>query len=98
MEKILCAAIWYNDGIVHVHQPKNVSIGFVICGRRHHNCYATAGVFGLAPGAYEHEQGFVTTEDRFVLRPEAYNIAVAAGQLIHEGDCKIHVLISEDLY
>lgn len=41
-EFIICAAIWYNDGKEHIHQPKNIKKGFVICGRSHHNCYATA--------------------------------------------------------
>jgi len=41
-EYILCAAIWCNDGKKHVHQPRNVPKGFVIGGRRHHNCFITA--------------------------------------------------------
>jgi hypothetical protein len=38
---ILCSAIWINDNQVHKQQPENIEIGFVICGRRHHNCYQT---------------------------------------------------------
>ena len=49
MERILCAAIWYNDGKKHVHQPINIETGFVICGRRHHNCIGIADIFGLKP-------------------------------------------------
>ena len=28
-EYILCAAIWFDDGVVHAHQPKNIDIGIV---------------------------------------------------------------------
>lgn len=38
-EHIICAAIWINDKIKHQQQPTNVEIGFVVCGRRHNNCY-----------------------------------------------------------
>ncbi len=41
-EFIICAAIWYNDGKVHTNQPENIESGFVISGRRHGNCYASA--------------------------------------------------------
>jgi len=40
-EFILCAAIWVNDETIHSQQPINIEIGFVICGRRHNNCYQT---------------------------------------------------------
>ncbi len=26
---------------LHDFQPKNIESGFIICGRRHHNCFAT---------------------------------------------------------
>lgn len=38
---IICAAIWFNDGREHIHQPRNIEKGFVVCGRRHHNVYLT---------------------------------------------------------
>lgn len=40
-EFILCAAIWINDGLKHEQQPENIETGFVVCGRRHNNCYQT---------------------------------------------------------
>ncbi len=40
-EYILSAANYYNDGKKHEHQPNNIEIGFVVCGRRHHNCIGT---------------------------------------------------------
>jgi hypothetical protein len=36
-EKIICAANYYNDGKVRTHSPNNIRIGFITCGRRHHN-------------------------------------------------------------
>ena len=41
-EYILCSAIWIDDGVTtYVHQPKNIKQGFVVAGRRHHNCITT---------------------------------------------------------
>ena len=40
-EFILCAAIYINDGFVHEEQPTNIETGFIVCGRRHNNCYQT---------------------------------------------------------
>ena len=39
-EFIICAANHYDDGKVHPDTPKNIYIGFVVCGRRHFNCSA----------------------------------------------------------
>jgi hypothetical protein len=98
-EYILCAAIHVKDGIKHEHQPKNIETGFVVCGRRHHNCYATLSIMGdekyskLMVG--REGQGFITNTDRYVDRKEGYYIAYAANQILlnyHED------LYSEDLY
>jgi hypothetical protein len=97
---ILCAAIWFKDGIKRPHQPKNIESGIVVCGRRHHNCYIT--VYGLNEGYVEHlheannraVQGFLTSDDRFVDRKEAGYIAYSTRQISKETDC----LFSEDLY
>jgi len=98
MGKILCAAVWFHDGKTHVHQPKNVNNGFVIAGRRHHNCYYTLAAckhkdanrmdFG------KQTQGFLTDTDRFVSREEAGRIAFEAGQT----ETLKTLLFSEDLY
>ncbi len=40
-EKIICAAIHLNDGNIYQYQPKNITSGIVIAGRRHHNCFLT---------------------------------------------------------
>jgi hypothetical protein len=95
-EYILCAAIYYKDGITHVHQPKNIESGVVICGRRHHNCFSVLSALA-GSGNYNKstvEQGFVTSKDRFVNRTEAGNIAFTSGQIKETTNC----LFSEDLY
>lgn len=96
-EYIICAAIWFKDEISHQHQPKNVDKGFVVCGRRHHNCFMVAHIC-LADSYSEAKgtgvQGFLTSKDRFVTRKEGGTIALAAGQITEATSC----LFSEDLY
>lgn len=112
MEKIICAANHYNDKKVHVHTPINITEGFVICGRRHHNCIAIfAQLYKFFENnGYDEEsmiihkteiQGFITTENRFVDRKEAYKIAYNANQIIGPNKgCPTNLigLTSEDLY
>lgn len=96
-EYILCAAIWFHDGKVHEHQPKNVNNGFVVTGRRHHNCYMTMAVIrgeDVKRIIFPKEvQGFITNLDRFVDRKEGGEIAFKANQS-KQTEC----LFSEDLY
>ena len=96
-EFILCAAIWYQDGLKHDAQPKNIETGFVIAGRRHHNCYATAKALAgldeaiklkitnientMSKEDYRNHQGFITSLDRYVNRREGYQIAKANNQI-----------------
>lgn len=97
-EYILCASVWFDDGVVsYHHQPKNIKSGFVVSGRRHHNCFYTVSVFTDDPKSKASKsitQGFLTNTDRFVDRKEAAKIAFEAGQVseLHEQ------LISEHLY
>lgn len=105
-ERILCAAIWFNDGKKHEHQPINIKIGLVVCGRRHCNCFLTLDL--IFPdmkkdelAAHRTEQGFLTTGNRFVDRKEAFKIAATQGQLLMPElyDPKEEkILVSEDLY
>ncbi len=99
-EYILCAAIWFNDGITtNVHQPKNIETGFVICGRRHHNCIATISILVKD---YKRDpkirsiQGLLTNTNRFVDRKEALEIAINSGQVKERGNRT--TLFSEDLW
>lgn len=107
-EFILCAANFYDDGVERVHQPVNVKTGFVVCGRRHHNCINTfAMIVGFPYSKRAHEiqdteiQGFLTNTNRFVDRKEAFEIAKNADQIIgpNKGQDDNHIgLTSEDLY
>lgn len=96
-EYILCAAIWYNDGLKHDSQPVNIETGFVVCGRRHHNCYATVVNIAslneaiklkitnientMSKEEYNKHQGFITSLDRYVDRKEAWIIAKENNQI-----------------
>ena len=95
MDRILCAAIWFKDGEKYNHQPKNIETGFVIAGRRHHNCVLTLDILGKRSSEIKaHEQGFITSDDMFVDRKEAAKIAYTIGQTK-----KLESpLFSEDLY
>jgi len=118
-ETVICSAIWFNDGREHPHQPKNITSGFVVCGRRHHNCYSTLhsvlsfikfGHFGendpdkkeiLKWFNYLEErdvQGFLTSQNRFLNRKEAYDLVVETGQCEKEKIICKNKLTSEDLY
>ena len=112
-ETIICAAIYFDDGKKWQHQPTNIENGFVVCGRRHHNCYMTLSI----TNKQDEErwwvklfeiQGFVTNTNRFVDRKEGYKIAFESGQLQERIDICFkgtqlegvdeHILTSEDLY
>ena len=107
-EFIICAANYYNDNKVRSFNPKNINTGFVICGRRHHNCIAIfAQMVGFpyldeAMKLHQTEiQGFLTNTDRFVNRKDAYKIAYEANQIIgpNKGYAENSIgLTSEDLY
>lgn len=96
-EYIICAAIWFKDGGNYEHQPKNIDNGFVVCGRRHHNCFMISYI-NLAERHHKVKggsvQGFLTSKDRFVDRKEAGRIAFEQNQIAELTDC----LFSEDLY
>lgn len=104
-EYILCAANHYDDGKENTHTCKNIKTGFVVCGRRHHNCISIfAKIVGFPYDEKGNElmktevQGFITNTDRFVDRLEALEIARAANQII-TGEGNPHIgLFSEDLY
>jgi len=112
-ERILCASIHFDDGKIHEHQPKNIKTGFVICGRRHHNCYTSLQAIAKTLGIGNENalkliersgrdvQGFINNLDRHVDRKEGYYIAKAAGQIVYGAgmeDKDNPMLISENLY
>jgi hypothetical protein len=100
-EWILCAAIHLNDGETYPHQP--VPTGLVFCGHRHSAIIAQlAAAYGnhasrVADGMKE-AQGFLTSRGRFVGRREAYEIAVAFGQVTEGETVRSNILDSSDLY
>ena len=101
VEYILCAAIWFDDGKIYPHQPRNVDQGLVLCGFTHANIFPQIG--GLVSerkelGIHEKEQGFLTSKNRFVGRKEAADLAMAAGQIIKPGYYGGIKLDSADLY
>jgi len=112
-EFIICAAIWVNDNQEHKQQPSNISIGFVLSGRRHHNCYqAIADLkgdvdtyllsLGLSDKDMRNHQGFVTSLDRYFNRKDAWAIAKANNQIQYglaaSENGEDSILISENLY
>lgn len=104
MEKILCAAIYLNNGKTYKDAPENISEGIVISGWRHGNCFSLLfDLFGkkfVEDLSHDKEKlvcGFLTSQNRFVNRKEGYYIAKEQNQLriIHDD---IDILTSEDLY
>jgi len=96
-EFILCAATWFDDGLIHAHQPKNISTGLVFCGFGHHTIFQQiGGTVGERKNLaiFEKEQGFLTSHNRFVSREEAAIIAFEQKQI----DKIKSKLYSEDLY
>ncbi len=83
-EYILCAAIWFDDGKEYPHQPRNIDTGLVFCGWMHGNIFPQiGGTVGERKklGIHEKEQGFLTSNNRFVGRKEAAKIAIKCGQI-----------------
>lgn len=108
MEKIICAAIWLDDGKEYLFGPTNIKSGIVVCGHRHPHCKMIL-MSWLYPNwrtnSLEDQikievnnkevQGFLTDTNRFVDRKEAAIIFTGCG-----GELKYSTeqLYSEDLY
>jgi hypothetical protein len=106
-ERIVCSAIWYKDvEMPHpVRNPININRGIVVLGHRHgdiiknvHNLLYIRTVEYGERSCGEHEQGFLTNQDRFVGREEAARIAVKANQIKNREELNSAYLFSEDLY
>lgn len=96
---ILCAAIHYTDNYSkHESQPLNISYGIVIAGRRHFSCYAVLRMINSNFKDEEVIPGFITSDNLFLGRCDAADLAFKAGQLLpHIKECP-DILISEHLY
>ena len=98
MERILCAAIFHDDGVVREGQPVNIHSGIVFSGYRHWNCMAMFREFFDVKVTRE-MQGFLTSDNRYVNRTGGYWIAKNAGQLLHDlHDASDPKLVSADPY
>lgn len=99
-EIILCAAIWYMMQPTAKFLPKNIHCGVVVAGHRHAYCIATfvalTGKRSVLPECGSYEQGFITSNDRFVTRAEAMELAKKSGQVTSQQS--FEELYSEDLY
>src|SRR6478752_8153270 len=96
-EFIICAAIHIDDKMEHLAQPPNVKTGFVVCGRRHSDCYQTI-IFlrgdiddffkslGISAADQRKCQGFMTSNNRYVDRREAYKLAKENNQIEYGGE------------
>lgn len=93
-EKIVCAAVYCNDGVFH-ESDYGFSSGFVVGGHRHRNCHAI--MFIANKSQYPLTDGFITSSGRFVDRIEARKIALKSGQ-ITDDSFDPELLFSEDLY
>ena len=98
---ILCSAIWYKDLPTMRLLPKNCDKGIVLCGWRHGNIIAqmqaTMGLRTVICGKNstgKYEQGFLTSDNRFVERAEAAEIAFKSKQIKEEKT----YLFSEDIW
>lgn len=106
MEYILCSAIWYKDlQLIKTFKqnvlPINCDTGLVFCGYRHAHCmYSMCSVTGKRSVTTEvgrYIQGFLTSENRFVDRKEAWIIAKRENQIKKQSG-GYGTLYSEDLY
>lgn len=107
-EFIVCAAIWYDDGVKHpIQEVYNIPSGFVICGFGHacmisiiptNNSLRKKEGIAYHDRDFEVHQGFMTSSGRFVEREEALQIAIKAHQVIKGKTYGKDILYSEDLY
>jgi hypothetical protein len=92
MEKILCAAIHVDDGVVYPFSQKSVALtGFVIAGFSHDEIRKCITI--IHKHMFHQKEGFLTTQNRFVNRTSAAKIAYCAKQIKKE----TFELISTDL-
>lgn len=100
---IISSAVWYNDGLIYQNQPENITSGLVVCGRRHKNCFYTLQLLSKDISIVKPlEVGFLTNDNIFVTRAEAFVIAKNANQLLQpqlysENDSE-NILTSECIF
>ena len=90
--RVVCAALRIKSGEF---------AGTLVLGPRHFDATMRAALahWCLEPGAaHGAEQGFIDQHGVFMDRREAFDVAVAAGQLLHNPSSDATMLVSEDLY
>lgn len=83
-EYIICAAVWWNDGVERNGLPINIKTGLVFAGWRHGNCFqgAKAQIKEISEWSrFPHVSGFLSSYGKFYDRAEAYRVALDAGQV-----------------
>ena len=112
LERIICAAIWWDDGIERENLPLNIKTGYCVGGWRHGNCWnmITDRIAIDEWLKHKHTMGFLTSKGRFVNRVEGFAIAFKAGQVnekLYDPEVlkwvglpsdQAPILTSEDLY
>jgi len=105
-EIVLLSAIHFDDKREHIHQPVNITTGYVVCGYRHCNCYGLLGAIFTDTDnepwkrvrPEKETQGFITNKNRFINREEAFKIATDNNQILDPEDTRGNELFSEDIY
>ena len=77
---IICPAIHLQNDVVYVNQPKNVDKGLVISGDSHRDIFKIIkSCEEYTPRYHRMVQGFLTSENNFVNRAQATDIAYKEG-------------------
>lgn len=102
-EGIMSSAVWLKDNKEYDYQPVNIKTGFVVQGRSHAQCLQLIkAIVSLTKGSRDQvkyvssEQGFITSNFRWVDRVEARQIAMKSKQLLRHNN--LHSLYSEDIF
>lgn len=107
-ERIICAAIWFDDGETWFDREcyRNIETGIVVCADGHHNCVAILDLilskkavikkYGSPIPKYMYNYGFITSHRRYVDREDGYKIAKSQNQIIRP-DAFQDILYSEDI-
>ena len=96
MERILKAAIHFENKVQWTITVKNLDTGIVVNGYSHSDCIHNA-ITKRVSVKLPQTEGFITNENRFVNREEAWGIALAAKQINPEDCIKQGSLSSPDL-
>jgi hypothetical protein len=92
MEKIICAAVRYENKVWYGHRHM-----YAMDAQRDELSYEMSRK-EMNMKEVQRDQGFVTSEGRYVDREEGWDIAMKAGQINERDRNSIGTLYSEDLY